>query len=425
MNPKLAPAASALAPLSVTALFTALAALSGCSSSGHATDVERALHDGEYARAVQVAARWREREPSSDAALGAHKQASAAYLVDSGRRSLFAKREEEALQSFEAAEAVLPGDAVVASWLQKARRELAERWLDEAVARAARDDLEEAVEAYEKVLVYDPGSLVAREGASRALLQLNWRGGIGETYYKEGVRALREFWLVRAKTHFDYTRKYLGDSERTRDREAEVMHLMAQDRVAMAEELERKGLFWAAHNEYRLALLIEPKEPTALAGRERLGVEIEASKLELEVERLLRKQDWGAALAVAEKARGLTKSRFAAFDALARRVEDARLDSEYEAARDLEHDYRYEEAAKAYGALMERVGLYKDCRERREALRSTIEQAGALYERAALAAPTEALSLYRQVDLLWPDWRDVRAKIQELERANGAAPDAR
>jgi tetratricopeptide (TPR) repeat protein len=406
-------------------------ALSGCASSGAASDVARSMRNGDYAQAVRVAAQWRDREPDSAAALDAHKNASAAYLVDQGRKALFAKREPEmmneevALQSFEAAQAILPGDAVVAEWMQKARRELAQRWLDRAVELALRDELESAVDAYERVLQYDPGSLVAREGASRALLQLNWRGGIGESYYKEGVRALREFWLVRAKTHFDYTKKYLGDSERTRDRQAEVLHLMAQDRIAMAEELERRDLYWAAHNEYRLALLIDPQEPTALAARARLGVEIEASRLELEVERLLRKKDWDGALAAAEKARSLTKSRFAAFDALARRVEDGRLDAEYQAARDLEHDYRYTEAAQAYSALMERVGLYKDCRERREALRSTIEQAGSLYERARAAEPVEALSLFRQVDLLWPDWRDVRQQIQRLQLEVGAAPAAR
>ena len=82
-------------------------------------------------------------------------------------------------------------------------------------------------------------------------------------------------------------------------------------------------------------------------------------------------------------------------------------------------------AAQAYSALMERVGLYKDCRERRELLRSTIEHAGSLYEQAGKAEPVEALSLYRQVDLLWPDWRDVRQKIQALERELEPAPAAR
>lgn len=404
-------------------LATCSHGLLGCASTSGSTEVERALVDGRYAEAVELASAWRDREQDNAAALDAHKRASAAYLLDRGRSALFAGREEEALTDFEAALEILPADPVLDSWRTKARRELAERWLDSAVELAARDELEGAVQAYEKVLDYDPGSLAAREGASRALLQLNWRGGVGEAYYKEGVRALREFWLVRAKTHFDYTKKYLGDTSRTQDRQAEVLSLMAQDRVAMAEELERQGLFWAAHNEFRLALLIDPRQPAALAGRERSGVEVEASKLELEVERLLRRKDWDAALALAEKARGMTKSRFATFDALARRVEEGRLEQEYEAARDLEHDYRYDEAALAYSTLMERVGLYRDCRERREALRSTIEHAGGLYTQAASAAPAEALSLLRQVDLLWPDWRDVRQRIAALERE--LAPQAR
>jgi tetratricopeptide (TPR) repeat protein len=397
--------------------------LGGCASTSRSTEVERALVDGRYAEAVELASAWRAREPHDAAALDTHKRASVAYLLDRGRSALFAGREEEALADFEAALEILPAEPVLESWRTKARRELAERWLDSAIELAARDELQAAVEAYEKVLDYDPGSLAAREGASRALLQLNWRGGVGEAYYKEGVRALREFWLVRAKTHFDYTKKYLGDTHRIQDRQEEVLSLMAQDRVAMAEQLERQGLYWAAHNEFRLALLIDPREPTALAGRERLAVEVEASKLELEVERLLRRKDWDAALALAEQARGMTKSRFATFDALARRVEEGRLEQEYEAARDLEHDYRYEEAARAYSTLMERVGLYRDCRERREALRSTIEQAGGLYEQAETAEPVEALSLLRQVDLLWPAWRDVRQRIAELERK--LAPEAR
>jgi hypothetical protein len=397
--------------------FCGLGALAGCATTSRAGEVQDCLRDGRYGEAVQLAAAWREREPRSAEALEAHRDASAAYLLEQGRRATFENRDDDALAHFDAAALILPADPTIANWITKSRAKLAGRWLDQASQLAARDELESAVEAYERVLEFDPNSIAAREGAARALLQLNWRSGVGEGYYKEGVRALREYWLVRAKTHFEYSNKYLGAQGRVQDRQAEVTSLMAQDRVSMATELERQGLYWAAHNEYRLALLIAPDEPTALDGKARMAIELEASKLEAESERLLRRKDWAGASAVAEKGKALTRKRYADFEVLTRRIDDTRLLGEYEAARDLERDYRYEEAIQAYAALIEHVGLYQDCRERELALRSTIEQASELYQRALSAEPFEALSLLRQTELLWPDWRDVHERTAALEAA--------
>jgi hypothetical protein len=268
------------------------------------------------------------------------------------------------------------------------------------------------------VLEYLPDSTRAKEGLSHVLLSLNYRAGLGETYYKEGVRSLRDYWLVKARASFDYSRKYLGEQDRVVDRRKEVQLLLAQDRLSMARGLEQKGLFYAANNEYRLTLLLEPDNQEAVQGRERMGLEVKASDLYARSERLLQRKDVDGALALAKEGQALTVKRFADFEKLTARIEEARLDAQYQAAFDMERDYRFEDAVRAYSRLLTQYGYYKDTRERCAALQSFIEKAGSLYEQA-LAAPDEgtAAGFLRQIDVFWPDYKDVRERLAALGQA--------
>lgn len=383
-----------------------------CRSTSTGQEISSLIRSQKYAEAVRAAASWSEREPGNAEAEKAHKVASAAWLLEQARQLSFADRDEEALEALAQASALLPGDPTVESWIGRTRRKLVTHWLDLAADAASQEDLPAALELYERVLAMDPENSIAREGAARGLLVLNWRSGLGEGYYKDGVRSLRDYWLVDARAHFDYSKKYLGEQSRVEERRREVQALMAQDRLATAHSLEERGLAFAAHNEYRLALLLAPDNAEALAGRERAGIEVQAEELRAQAERMLARGDLTGARQIAEQGLRLTTTRHAVFEQLVHTIDEAAIADEYEAALDLERDNRYEQAVAAYGALIERIGPYKDAQQRMDALKGSIQHAAELYRRAGESTDAaESLRLLRQVELVWPDYKDVRERL--------------
>jgi hypothetical protein len=110
-------------------------------------------------------------------------------------------------------------------------------------------------------------------------------------------------------------------------------------------------------------------------------------------------------------------------EAYREKLGEARLERLYEEARTLESDWRYEEAVVAYDRLLERQPFYEDAITRRDTLQSFVEQARelyALYEQAG--SDEERLALLRQIAVFWPEYRDVRRRLAELE---GAQPQGR
>jgi tetratricopeptide (TPR) repeat protein len=394
----------------------ALALCAACASAEQSSRVRELMNAGEYERAAIEAAAWRERAPRSAEAEHAHQMASAALLLERGRRATFEGELDAALAHFEQAEQVAPEDAVVQDWVEKTHANLAERWLDRASELYASNELEAALEAYERVLVHAPQNERARDGCARILLALNHRAGLGETYYKEGVRALREYWLVQARTQFDYTAKYVPEDERVEDRRAQVRALLAEDRLQMAFELERQNRYHAARNEFRLAQLLDARRAEAAAGLDRMAREVESFELLQEAERLERKGSFDEALALLARAAEQTSAQSAAVEALRSQVEEARVEREYQAALDLERDFRFEEAAEAFGKLLAAHGYFKDSQERQATLVSYVGQAAELYEQAARSSdPAEQRELLRRIEVFWPDYRDTRARLAAFE----------
>ena len=50
---------------------------------------------------------------------------------------------------------------------------------------------------------------------AQAVLQINHRKGLGESYYNDGMRALSNLWLQQARSRFAYSDKYEPESRRT------------------------------------------------------------------------------------------------------------------------------------------------------------------------------------------------------------------
>ncbi len=404
-----------------TALVALLGLAAACSSTGSSEGKESVpwlVRHGHYEDAVKLAAERRDEDPNDQRAIDEHRMATAAWYMERGRRLAFANQNEEALQAFAEAKALAPEEPVVDTWILASRNRLADQWLDLGLEAHNSDDLEGAIADYEKALSFVPDHEPTREILARALLQQNYRRGMGAQYYDNGVRALDRYFLHEAHSLFSYVLKYEPKNDRAHERGDQTQELLAADRATMASDLEAQGEYAAARNEYRLALLLTPALAAAQEGLERMQREEQAAELLRESDRLGLQGHFDEAEQRLDQARELSERQAPEIDAHRTSLHDARLERLYEAARTLESDWRYEEAVAAYGKLLEREPFFRDAIARRDTLQSYVEQAAELYAKyEAAGSDAERLSALRQIAVFWPEYRDVKLRLAELEAA--------
>lgn len=400
----------------------ALLALSAaCAGTGEARaergSVPWLVAHGRYKEAVELAAERRERRPQDERALEEHRLASTAWLLERGRRLYFEGRDEEALEVFREAQAIAPASSPTEDWIGATLDKLAARWFEVGLELHVELRLDEAVEAYERALSYRPGHRQTREALARVLVQQNYRAGMGTEYYDEGIVALDRYFLHEANARFAYALKYQPRNERAERRGEQTQGLLASQRAALAEGLEEAGVFAAARNEYRLALLLEPQLEVARRGLERMQREERVAERLREAERLLLRGRFDEAEAEIAAARSSTERQAEACEAMQLEVQEARLAVLYDEARTLESDWRYAEAVEAYDRLLEAAPFYRDAIARRDTLDSYVREAEAIYARyEATQSDAERRDLLLQIAVFWPEYRDVSLRLAELSR---------
>lgn len=398
---------------------TALLALLSCQASRSGVTVYEeigALVDhGEFAAAVEQAAELVRRNPRDAEAQDAHRRASAAFLMEQGRRATFEDRDEVALEFFERAVEISPAAYQPGVWLTKTRQKIGLRWYIKARDLHLAEELEAALDAYEKALANDETLQEAREGMSRLLIQMNYRAGLGDDYYIEGVRALREYWLQVARSRFSYSTKY-GEDSRADRRVDEVDRLLSQQRMAVARGLEADRLFHAARNEYHVASLLDEDNEEAIEARERMAIESEATRKADAAEMAILRGEHDRARELIEEGLTITVEQKPLFEEKLEDIDDARARVKYEHALDLEHDFQYPEAILAYEELLGEREWFEDSRARLSTLQEYVVKAAELYEEArGTQSAEEKVDLLRQIQSFWPEYRDTLEQLRTLD----------
>lgn len=411
--------------LSSALLVAGLAA--GCASDGSADarDVNWLVQHGRFGEAVRVAAERHAARPGDRKAEEQWKLASAAYLIEQGRRLSFEDKDLEALAKFDAAVEIAPDLEQARAWRGATLDKLATHWVMTAIEWHASDNLPEAERCYEKALEYRPDDVRAKSGLARVLFQLTYRVGKGNAYYEEGIQALEQHWLDQAARDFSATHKYDEHNERARDRRKSTDTMRAEERILIAEEYEAQGLYAAARNEFRLATLFDPNHAGARAGLERNKREEQAAELIREADRKILKRDFAAAEALLAQGEALTQRQQDAFLSERERLLQEQLQARYESARALEADHRYEEAIAAYSDLLElsKQQGFDDAFARRDTLVDMLERAERYYSAAQAATdPAEQRALLQQLRVVHPDYKDAPQWLKRLEAAEATPP---
>jgi tetratricopeptide (TPR) repeat protein len=374
--------------------------------------VREAIRNERYQEGVSLAATLHERAPE-DAQLGElHRVATLAYLLDRGRRSTLGGEDDEALAWFAQAAELAPESERVREWQVKTHYKLADKWIAIGNEAFASENFAGASEAYTNVLEYVPNHPSALSGLGQVTILINYRTGLGEDYYKEGIRALSDYRLRRARRGFTATTKYLPDLDRAVRRATEVDRLLAQQRVEVAKGFELDGLYAAALNEFRFAHALDGENPEATEGLTRLELEAEAAEFLRDARMKIYRRQFGEALELLEQGEQRSISQQAEFEATRESILGEQLEALYQRGLDLEHDGLYAEAIGAYADLLRRVEYFKDARARKSTLEGYIEMAASYYEKAMAAQdPAVRLEHLRSIEGFWPDYKSPDDKV--------------
>jgi len=389
------------------ALFVALTAAS-CQTTKQSESVSDLFKSGDFEGALALAQTAAEDAPDDEYYAGVERMAKVAVLMDRGREQSLNGDLPAALETFFEADSLAPRHPVIAEWLSKIVGDLNDRTLQSASAALMDGDLVRASELYERSLVFEPQQETAKAGLARALLLTNYRKGMSEKYYKQGVRSLREYWLGRAGTEFAAVEKYAPADKRGDFRSEQVSELLAQDRVLMAQDLAAKELYHAARNEYRIALLIDEDNQEAIDGLAAMDKEVAAFAKLSEAEQATIRGDLKGAKAALIEGKALTDAQDGDFASAKIDLDEARWEKLYLGATDAEADGSYQHAVKLYDQLLQETGFYEDAVARRQTALDFIKLADRLYGEAQAAKdPKVGRQKLEQIAVFWPEYKNV------------------
>lgn len=405
-----------------TLALTALVLLPACSALRSGADEEELediiwmIRRGQFAEALEASERLHRENPDDPEALVDYRYASTAFLLQQGREALFEDDIDEALGYFRQARDISPDPGVADLWIANASHQLALYWHDRGILAQVGEKLEDARAYYERALSYEPGYGRAESSLIRVLLHMNYRAGMSEEYYDQGVRAFGDLQLDEAHQYFSYSKTFNTDNERAENRRAETRSQLASRRVFLAGQLETERNFAAAYNEYRIALLLDPELEEAIVGEERMRSERDAAECLRDADRGIMRGDYEAAVAALDMGRPLSELQGLEFDDMAVNIEQARLSEKYEVARTLESDQQYERAVAVYAELLDDAPYFRDAITRKDTLASYVKEATKLYGQAEGSATDEERARFlRRIEVFWPEYRDVLERLRELD----------
>ncbi len=347
----------------------------------------------------------------------AQRTVSLASQLDRAREMTLADEDEAALDLLTQLHEQYPSSRQVAAWRGRTSRKLSDRWFSIAREARAAEEFDAARAAYMRALNYDPDHPVAALSLEDLQALETYRAGLGADYYNGGVRGVVDGKLSEARSGFEKSLKYDGDNDKTKRRITEVDRELAIDRAASAQARWDEELYGAAALEFAMAVAQDPESAELQAKLEAAEAEAKASVLRSEADFLILRGEIDRAEELLVEGAAMTTLQKDDFAAAMAGINDARTDLLYEAALDLEHDFRFPEAITAFKAILESRGFYKDSRARVDSLEGYVATAERLYSEAKDAnSDSERLNLLQQIDVFWPEYRDVAEKIRALKK---------
>ncbi|MEL6429805.1 MAG: hypothetical protein AAFR54_11550 [Planctomycetota bacterium] len=421
-SPQRAPrtAVLTLVPLLGSLLLGACAATEGSETSFSAA--QRLCREGQYERAAAASvalleglSEQSELRPQIEAL---QAEISVASGLEAARELSLVNRDVEALQIVRELTEAHPTTPVIGEWDARIRAKLSVRWFEIAREAVATEDFDLARIAYAKSVEYQPeASTIAAELLSSLDRIEEYRADVAEQLYYRGVRHFTDLEIAEAVNRFGAVRKYAPGNEAAERRETEAKRVMAQARVDAANALVAEDLFAAAAKEYARAAELDPTSEEIATNLAALRIEAEVQETMTRADGMILRREFDAAAKALGEALERTTLQRDLVEADLERLGEARAADRYSRALDLEHDFQFERALESYGEILETREFYRDVRARVDSIEGYVADAERLYAEAAAAEDGAAkLALYRQIEVFWPDYRDIQKRIAALAK---------
>ena len=414
-----------------TLALLGLALAVGCTSTDTYEDQDpfrRAIRESRFDQAEEIARQELEANPGDAEAEARLVRVEVARRVDLARSLVFEDQPQAALDLLVETQAMAPDEGILQVWIAKVRNQLAWEWLEIAASYSGDADLENARAALQRALLYVPDNPEAQTDLERTLVRIAYRKDLSDEYFITALRKLREARYVSADRDLGISTLYDAANLDAARRREDVRSRLAGERNATAAVFETEGLWFAALGEYRAVLFLEPENEVALDGVERLEREVQAEQHLRLAEMMVRRREFAEAHVELDAARALTAAQVGRVEQLEGDIEAARWQAMYDRGEALYGDQQFEEAVAILSSLLDEAGDFADARQLRDTLVETIAEVEGLYQRASEADDDAArLSLLRQVQVLWPEYRDVPQQVETLQarlEAQAAPGDA-
>ena len=411
----------------IALLGAAAAVLATCATGPSASEVRLdeivemtrgARYPEAAAASVELLGDLNEDSPLRDDVRKVQREISLASGMSLARSLVLDDRNDEALAVLKELDLAHPESRLVDDWRSRVEKKIADEYFDEARYALGSGSFDAAREAYAKSVEYDPSRIVVQDLLSELDRVEAWRKEVAEGYYYQGVGNLVEGRFKESVGDFGKVKKFRENPDRAARRITEVNRQLAQFRVESADQLVSDGRFAAAAKEYVEAARLDPESETIARNLAALRSEAKAQQMLFEARSMILRGELDKGRAKLEEAKAITVLQVETFDAEIKGIADRRVESSYQRALGLEHDFQFEKAVTAYKEILEGRDYYKDTRARVDTLTDKISEAARLYdEYGAAGTDADRLKLLRQIEVFWPDYKDIPAKIRTLSKS--------
>ena len=376
-----------------------------------------AVAEGRLADAETLAQAALVEDPEDSVALRNLRDIEVMLHIEQARRLTFDGRPQTALDVLLMAQGIDPENPMLQVWVAKTRRQLAGEWLEVAQSLSGDAELQQAVAALRRALVYVPDDVRALDDLARAERRILYREDRSEESFWSGLAAMREGRLVSADRDLGISLLFNEENDNAARRREDVEASLAEEGLLTAQILEEQGLIFAASTGYGAVLRMEPTNAGALEGAERMRREVLAERHMRLAQMMILRGEFELASEELVEAKALTLARQDRVDQLEGDIEASRWESFLKRAKALYQDQRHDEAVVVLNALLEEVESYKNARQFRDSLVDDIAKVEELYASAMAETDNqERLLLLRQVQVLWVEYKDVPELIKGLNQ---------
>lgn len=421
------PAKRGSAPTILLLGASAALVLASCASGPSASrrrldDIVKMTRAAQYRQAAAASVELLEALDEGSPLHAEVKQVQSEISLASGlsvaRTYLLADRNEDALSILKELDAAHPDSTIVDDWRTRVEIKIADEYFDDARYALGSGSFDAAREAYAKSVEFDPSRMVVQDLLAELDRVEAWRKEVAEGYYYKGVGNLVDGRFRESVGDFGKVKKYRENPERATRRISEVNRQLAQFRVKSAEQLVADGRFAAAAKEYVEAARLDPESEEIARNLKALRSEALAQQMLFEARSMILRGELDEGRKKLDEAKELTALQVEAFDAEIASIAERRVRTSYEGAIGFEHDFQFEKAVTAYESILEDRDYYKDVRARIDALTDKIARAKRLYgEFEAATTDADRLEILRQIEVFWPDYRDIPSRIQALAKS--------